>query len=115
VETKMKKLLTVLLTIGLSLSALTMNVNATVELEEKQYILKSNEAYLFYMYSNEKGHFFLDPTADCENVVWIVKDDWKIDSNFKIDTKSLHHGKKFIGTFVDDEKWELESIKEVLK
>jgi len=105
----MKKLLTVLLAIGLSLSALTMNANATAELEEKQYALKSNEAYLFYMYSNEEGHFFLDPTADYENVIFVGLDD------YFLSTEKKHHGKKFIGTFVDDEKWELESIKEVLK
>jgi len=68
--------------------------------------LNSNQAELFYMYSNDEGHFFLDPEVTTENVIFIGLND------FKIDTPTLHHGKKFIGTFADDSSWELISIKE---
>lgn len=73
----------------------------------------SNLTELFYMYSNNEGHFFLDPEATSENVIFIGLNDYKIDENFKIDTTSLHHGKKFIGTFADDSLWELVRIEEV--
>ncbi|MCL1696292.1 hypothetical protein [Lysinibacillus sp. BPa_S21] len=74
--------------------------------------LKDNQTELFYMYSNEYGHYFLDPKAETENVVYVGLNDYKIDENFKIDTTTLHHGKKFIGTFADDSLWELMKIKE---
>lgn len=63
--------------------------------------LNSNQAELFYIYSNNEGHFFLDPEATSENVIFIGLND------FKVNTASLHHGKKFIGTFTDDSLWEL--------
>ncbi|MBG9689476.1 hypothetical protein ABD91_00855 [Lysinibacillus sphaericus] len=63
--------------------------------------LKSNQTDLFYMYSNDEGHFFLDPESTTENVIFIGLND------IKVDTASLHHGKKFIGTFADDSLWEL--------
>lgn len=75
--------------------------------------LKSNQTELFYMYSNKEGHFFIDPNAESENVIFVGLNDYKIDKNFKIDTTSLHHGKKFIGTFADDGLWELIKIEEV--
>ncbi|GEM_PF-1599463 len=74
--------------------------------------LKSNQTELLYMYSNKEGHFFIDPKAETENVIFVGLNDYKTDENFKIDTTSLHHGKKFIGTFADDTLWELISIKE---
>lgn len=68
--------------------------------------LKSNQTELFYMYSNNEGHFFLDPEATSENVIFIGLND------FKVNTASLHHGKKFIGTFADDYLWELIKLEE---
>lgn len=67
--------------------------------------LNSNQAELFYMYSTEEGHFFLDPNAETENVVYVGLNE--------IDTPTLHHGKKFIGTFANDYLWELVKIEEV--
>lgn len=75
--------------------------------------LKDNQTELFYMYSTKEGHFFLDPKAETENVVYVGLNDYKIDENFKIDTATLHHGKKFIGTFTDDSLWELIKIEEI--
>lgn len=75
--------------------------------------LQDNQTELFYMYSNKEGHFFLDSKAEYENVIWVGKDDYKTDKNFKIDSASLHHGKKFIGTFADEGLWELIKIEEV--
>lgn len=69
--------------------------------------LKDNQTELFYMYSNKEGHFFLDPKAEFENVIFVGLNDYKIDENFKIDIATLHHGKKFIGTFADNTLWEL--------
>lgn len=68
--------------------------------------LNSNQTELFYMYSNNEGHFFLDPKATTENVIYVGLND------FKVDTASLHHGKKFIGTFADDSLWELLKLEE---
>ncbi|MCL1700815.1 hypothetical protein [Lysinibacillus sp. Bpr_S20] len=75
--------------------------------------LKDNQTELFYMYSNKEGHFFLDPNAEFENVIYVGLNDYKIDENFKIDTAALHHGKKFIGTFADDSLWELTGLEMV--
>ncbi|UUV25888.1 MULTISPECIES: hypothetical protein [Lysinibacillus] len=75
--------------------------------------LKVNQTELFYMYSNKEGHFFLDPKAETENVIFVGLNDFKTDKNFTIDTTTLHHGKKFIGTFADDGLWELIKIEEV--
>lgn len=75
--------------------------------------LKENQTELFYMYSNKDGHFFLDPKAETENIIFIGLNEYKTDENFKIDTASLHHGKKFMGTFADDSLWELVRIEEV--
>ncbi|MGE7840734.1 hypothetical protein ACQKNX_08075 [Lysinibacillus sp. NPDC093712] len=75
--------------------------------------LKTNQTELYYMYSNDTGHYFLDPKAEFENVIYVGLNDYLVDSNFKIDTPSLHHGKKFIGTFTDDTLWELVKIEEV--
>ncbi|KOS61461.1 hypothetical protein FJQ98_16555 [Lysinibacillus agricola] len=75
--------------------------------------LKDNQTELFYIYSNEIGHYFLDPKAEFENVIYVGINDYKIDENFKIDTTSIHRGKKFIGTFVDDSLWELTGLEAV--
>ncbi|MEQ6355222.1 hypothetical protein ABNX05_11390 [Lysinibacillus sp. M3] len=77
--------------------------------------LKDNQTELFYMYSNDKGHYFLDPKSEFENVIYVGLNDYLIDSNFTIDTTSLHHGKKFIGTFADDSLWELTGLEAVDK
>lgn len=68
--------------------------------------LNSNQTELFYMYSNNEGHFFLDPKATTENVIFIGLND------FKVDTASLHHDKRFVGTFSDDYLWELLNLEE---
>lgn len=75
--------------------------------------LDSNQTTLFYMYSNKEGHYFLDPLADTENVIYVGRNDYLIDDNFTIDTKTLHHGKRFVGTFDDNSLWELIEIQEV--
>lgn len=72
--------------------------------------LKSNQTELFYMYSNDTGHYFLDPKAEYENVIYVGLNDYLIDDNFKIDTSTVHHGKKFIGTFADITLWELTGL-----
>ena len=69
--------------------------------------LKSNQTTLFYMYSNEYGHYFLDPLANNENVIYVGLDD------LFIDIDSMHHGKRFIGTFADSTLWELVDIEEM--
>lgn len=68
--------------------------------------LESNQTTLFYMYSNENGHYFLDPLAEYENVIYIDLDE------LFIDIDSMHHGKRYIGTFTDNTLWELVDIKE---
>jgi len=75
--------------------------------------LKSNQTELYYMYSNDTGHYFLDPKAEFENVIYVGLNDYLIDSNLKIETPSLHHGQKFIGTFEDDTLWELTGLERV--
>lgn len=75
--------------------------------------LKDNQSELFYMYSTKEGHFFLNPKAETENVIYIGLNDYKVDENFKIDVTALHHGQKFIGTFADSSLWELIKIEEL--
>lgn len=70
--------------------------------------LESNQTTLFYMYSNDNGHFFIDPLAEVENVIFVEKYDIP-----QLKGK-LHHGKRFIGTFVDESLWELEGLTEVI-
>lgn len=114
----MKKLLLVIIMLFVSISAINVK-NVKVEASQiernmsKVEKLQSNQAYLYYIYSNETGHYFLEPTAEYENVIYIGKDDYKVDSNYYIDTDNLHHGKKYIGTFYGDDKWELKKIEEV--
>lgn len=60
--------------------------------------LDSNQDLLFFMYANEKGCYFLQPSAKYENVI-LVED--------HSSCKNIHHGTKFVGTFTDDELWEL--------
>lgn len=82
-----------------------------VQCEQVECELKSNEATLFYMYSNNEGHYFLDPNSEYENLIYVGLNDWKVDSNIKINTAKLHHGQKFIGTFDEEYEWELTGIK----
>lgn len=69
--------------------------------------LESNQTTLFYMYSNEEGHYLLDPLAEYENVIFVGHDD------FLITKEQAHHGNRFIGTFEDDTLWELVGLEEV--
>lgn len=69
--------------------------------------LESNQITLFYMYSNKEGHFFLDPLAESENVIFVGHND------FPKATKKLHHGMRFVGTFTDTSLWELEGLQVV--
>ena len=68
--------------------------------------LDSNQTTLFYMYSNEYGHYFLDPLAEYENIIYVGLDDFYINAN-------VQHGKRYIGTFADSSLWELVDIQEV--
>lgn len=77
--------------------------------------LISNQTELYYMYSNETGHYFLDPKSEFENVIYVGLNDYLVDEAFKIDTTTLHHGKKFIGTFTDNTLWELTGLEAVSK
>ena len=74
--------------------------------------LNDHQTELFYMYSNNEGYFFLDPKAETESVIFVGINDYKVDKNFKVNTTTIHHGKKFIGTFADDSLWELVKIEE---
>lgn len=71
----------------------------------QQNQLDDNQAELFYMYSNEDGHYFLDPKADTENVIYVGHDDFYV--------PETHHGTKFVGTFADNTLWELTGLEEV--
>lgn len=101
----------------ISADAVTKESNATTIkcLQVASNGLKSNQTELYYMYSNESGHYFLDPKAEYENVIFVGLNDYLTDSNFKIDTPSLHHGQKFIGTFTDDTLWELIGLEDIVK
>lgn len=70
--------------------------------------LEANQTTLFYMYSNKEGHFFLDPLADIENIIFVGHND------FPKYTKNLYHGMRFIGTFTDTSLWELEDLQVVI-
>ncbi len=101
----------------ISADAVTKGSNTTIN-KYSQVVsngLKSNQTELFYMYSNETGHYFLDPNVEFENVIYVGLNDYLVDSSFKIDTTSLHHGQKFIGTFADDTLWELTGLEVVSK
>lgn len=93
----MKKLFTTLLLMALSIAIITP-VQASQTLQD-------NEAYLYYMYSNKEGHYFLEPNSEFENVIFIGHSDFKF--------SKLRHGKKYIGIFEDQTKWDLENIIEV--
>lgn len=59
------------------------------------------------MYSDDTGHYLIDPMAEFDNVVFVGENE------FPIINGSLHHGKKFIGTFDYDALWELTNLQEV--
>lgn len=92
----MKKLL--LLT---SLLFLAMSSNADAKMTSDRNGLDENQDWLYFMYANSEGCFFLQPSFDDENVVFT--DDHNA-------CKNEHHGKKYIGTFVDTDMWELVHI-----
>jgi len=71
--------------------------------------LESNQDYIYYMYSNEKGHYFLQPTQEFENVI-LVSEVKKLKN---LDIKKLHHGQKLIGNFTDESVWELVEIEQL--
>lgn len=89
------------------------NKSQSDETHEELKTLNSNQDYIYYMYSTEKGHYFIQPSQEFENVIFVGINDYKIDANFKIDVKELHHGQKFIGTFADETVWELIEIKQL--
>lgn len=63
------------------------------------------ELEIFYMYSNKEGSYFLEPTAEFENVIFIDKQSM---DNMHMG-KNIHHGAKFIGVF-DSTGWDLLGI-----
>lgn len=97
----MKKFTVVVIALFLSFLAFASGAGA-----EEPNELAENEAVLYYMYSKGDSMYFLEPTAEYENVIYIGKHD------FDNMPKKLHHGQKIIGVFVDSEKWELEAIRE---
>lgn len=100
--------LTLFLGTVLTVDAKVIEDNTECKYEDKNYCnnlltdgLESNQTTLFYMYGNEQGHYFLDPLAKYENVIFVSNDD------FMFTKDKLHHGKRFIGTFEDNTMWEL--------
>ena len=71
--------------------------------------LESNQDYIYYMYSNENGHYFLQPSQEFENVI-LVNEAKKLKN---LDIEKLHHGQKLIGTFTDDSVWEILEIEQL--
>lgn len=71
--------------------------------------LEGNQTTLFYMYSNENEHFFLDPLSNFENVIFV-----EFSNALNLDSEWWHVGKRFVGTFVDTDLVELESLDEVI-
>lgn len=75
--------------------------------------LEANQTTLFYMYSDSIGHYFLDPLAEYENVIYVGLDDHKVYESLKIDANNIRSGQRFVGTFVDNTLWELVGLEEV--
>lgn len=105
------KLLTVLFTALLSIVFTSVEVEASEKTSESK--LQSNETYLYYMNSDSKGIYLLDPNAEFENIILIEVNNYTLDKISKVKTSNLRHGKKFIGTFTDDSLWELVEIREI--
>lgn len=64
---------------------------------------------IFYMYSNDDGTYWIEPTTENENVIYVGYDDLK---EWNVNADSLHHGEKFVGTF-DNAGWELYGLESV--
>lgn len=58
---------------------------------------------LWYMYSNEDGTYWLDPSAEYENVIFVGYESLE---EWNVSVDSLHHGNMMIGLF-DETGWEL--------
>lgn len=58
---------------------------------------------VFFMYGNENGTYWIEPSAEYENVIWIGYDDLK---EWNIEFDELSHGNKLVGSF-DETGWEL--------
>ncbi|MGG0667693.1 hypothetical protein ABE073_04105 [Lederbergia citrisecunda] len=67
------------------------------------------EIDIFYMYSVDDGSYWLDPTTDTENVIWI--DDESL-VEWNVNKEELHHGNRMVGMF-DKTGWELLGMKGV--
>ena len=91
-----------------SIIILAIFITASSALAVAQNIPENKELDIFYMYSNEDGMYFLEPTAEYENVIYVDYASWN--EWIGLDSTTLHHGTKFIGVF-DSEGWELYDIK----
>ena len=58
---------------------------------------------LFFMYGNEDGMYWLDPSSEYENVIYV---DYGSLAEWNIDYNTLEHGTMMIGLF-DETGWEL--------
>lgn len=123
---------TLLLSIGILLISTLNTVAETAPLEANEEVteckytqvdycgdnaltngLEANQTTLFYMYSNNIGHYFLDPLAEFENVIYVGLEDYKVYESLKIDVNNVRSGQRFVGTFVDNTLWELIGLEEV--
>lgn len=75
--------------------------------------LESNETTLFYMYSDNEGMYFIDPLAESENIIFVGHDDYKMLPELKINNNELHHGKRYVGVFSENDLWELIGLIEI--
>lgn len=85
----------------------TTVAEAVETLDDEEPKLADNQAYLYYMYKDETGHYLLDPSAEYENVIYVSPDMLTLEVD-------IHHGTRFIGKFADETKWDLIGLKAVI-
>lgn len=64
---------------------------------------------IYYMGSKVEGAFFLQPSSEYENMIFVTNED--LDA-MDFEVEDLNVGDKLEGTFTDRTLWELESIKQ---
>lgn len=108
-------LLTLLLMIMNTLGLNTVSVDELKwELNEEYRIQEARDngievlqpIEIYFMYGNDDGTYWLDPSAEYENVIYVGYDELE---EWNIDYDRLHHGNMMIGLF-DETGWELMEI-----
>jgi len=97
-----------------SVSVEQLERNLLEEQEEQEIQEARNNGYeilqpieIYFMYGNDNGTYWLEPSAEHENVIFV---DYQSLKEWNIDYNELEHGNRMIGLFDETYQWELLEI-----